>query len=51
MKLMIQHFFLSKHDEVIQTEFVEWGLDSKALEAFPSDTIETTPAQFRHHGL
>ena len=33
--------FLSKHDEVIQTEFVEWGLDSKSLRGVPVRYIET----------
>ena len=33
--------FLSKHDEVIQTEFIEWGLDSKSLRGVPIRYVET----------
>jgi nitrate reductase alpha subunit len=34
--------FLNKHDEVVQTEFVEWGLDNKALRGVPVRKIQTT---------
>lgn len=30
------------HDEVVQTEFIEWGLDQKALRGVPVKQIETT---------
>jgi len=34
--------FLDKHDEVIQTEFVEWGLDNRALRGVPVRKITTS---------
>jgi nitrate reductase alpha subunit len=33
--------FLNKHDEVVQTEFVEWGLDNKVLRGVPVRKIQT----------
>jgi nitrate reductase alpha subunit len=33
--------FLNKHDEVIETEFVEWGLDKKALRGVPVRRLQT----------
>jgi nitrate reductase alpha subunit len=33
---------LDSHDEVVQTEFVEWGLDKTALRGVPVKRIETT---------
>ena len=38
--------FLSQHDEVVQTEFVEWGLDKKsACAACRSRELETASGQ------
>ena len=34
--------FLKNHDDVVQTEFDEWGLDNKALRGVPVKQIETT---------
>jgi nitrate reductase alpha subunit len=34
--------FLAAHDEVVQTEFDEWGLDKVALRGVPVRRIETT---------
>jgi nitrate reductase alpha subunit len=33
--------FLDKHDEVVQAEFVEWGLDKKSLRGVPVRKLET----------
>jgi nitrate reductase alpha subunit len=33
---------LSTHDEVLQTEFVEWGLDTKSLRGVPIKYVETS---------
>jgi nitrate reductase alpha subunit len=33
--------FLKQHDEVIEAEFVEWGLDKKALRGVPVRKLET----------
>ena len=33
---------LSTHDEVLQTEFVEWGLDAKSLRGVPIKYVETS---------
>jgi nitrate reductase alpha subunit len=33
--------FLNKHDEVVQTEFVEWGLDNKAMRGVPVRRVQT----------
>ncbi|MDP6374729.1 MAG: nitrate reductase subunit alpha [Pseudomonadales bacterium] len=33
--------FLDQHDEVVQTEFVEWGLDNKALRGVPARRVQT----------
>jgi nitrate reductase alpha subunit len=37
--------FLNQHDEVIQTEFVEWGLDKKALRGVPVRQIKTASGE------
>lgn len=34
--------FLKKNDDVLQTEFIEWGLDKKALRGVPVKQVETT---------
>jgi nitrate reductase alpha subunit len=34
--------FLKDHDDVVQAEFDEWGLDTKALRGVPVKQIETT---------
>ena len=34
--------FLTAHDEVLQTEFVEWGLDTKSLRGVPIKYVETS---------
>ena len=34
--------FLTAHDEVLQTEFVEWGLDAKSLRGVPIKYVETS---------
>ena len=33
---------LSTHDEVLQTEFIEWGLDTKSLRGVPIKYVETS---------
>ena len=33
---------LDDHDDVVQTEFVEWGLDKKALRGVPVKRVKTT---------
>ncbi len=33
---------LDAHDDVVQTEFVEWGLDKKVLRGVPVKRVETT---------
>jgi nitrate reductase alpha subunit len=33
---------LEAHDDVVQTEFIEWGLDKKALRGVPVRRVETT---------
>jgi len=37
--------FLSEHDEVVQTEFIEWGLDKKSLRGVPARKIVTTSGE------
>jgi nitrate reductase alpha subunit len=37
--------FLNQHDEVIQTEFVEWGLDKKALRGVPVRQLKTAAGE------
>jgi len=33
--------FLNEHDQIVQTQFDEWGLDSKALRGVPVRQVET----------
>ncbi|MCH8134729.1 MAG: nitrate reductase subunit alpha, partial [Proteobacteria bacterium] len=40
--------FLSQHDEVVQTEFVEWGLDSKSLRGVPVRKIKTACGEIEY---
>jgi len=37
--------FLEQHDEVIQAEFIEWGMDKKALRGVPVRAIETASGE------
>jgi nitrate reductase alpha subunit len=37
--------FLNQHDEIIQTEFVEWGLDKKALRGVPVRQLKTASGE------
>ncbi|MCH7982061.1 MAG: nitrate reductase subunit alpha [Proteobacteria bacterium] len=37
--------FLSQHDEVVQTEFIEWGLDQKSLRGVPVRKIKTASGE------
>jgi len=37
--------FLNQHDEVIQTEFIEWGLDKKALRGVPVRKLKTASGE------
>ncbi len=37
--------FLNQHDEIIQTEFVEWGLDKKALRGVPVRQVKTASGE------
>lgn len=37
--------FLNQHDEVIQTEFIEWGLDKKSLRGVPVREIKTASGE------
>jgi len=33
--------FLDRHDEVVETEFIEWGLDKKSMRGVPVRELET----------
>ena len=37
--------FLQQHDEVVQTEFVEWGLDNKAMRGVPVRKLKTASGE------
>ncbi len=37
--------FLQQHDEVIETEFVEWGLDNKAMRGVPVRKLTTASGE------